>query len=170
MPEEYKYLYVQTVERPVVKIPNPVLRQVAKDAVLNKKTSFLIDRMIGMMKKANGIGLAAPQVGISQRLVIISSDEMKPMAVLNPKIIKMEGEQLGREGCLSIPGLYGDVKRAEYVELECLDRKGREIVLELEGLAARVAQHEMDHLEGILFTDKVLVETLYWTDPDEDEE
>ena len=169
VPEEFKYLFVQNKERPVVKIPNPVLRQIAKEVKLNKKTDFLINEMMRAMRKANGVGLAAPQLGISQRVIVIAPLDYKPTALINPRIVKMEGEQIGQEGCLSIPGLYGDVKRASYVEVEALDRKGREVTFEMEGMSARVVQHEIDHLEGILFIDKVDVATLHWTDPEADD-
>jgi len=169
VPEEFQHLFVQNDERPVVKIPADVLRQVAAPVEkITKRTNFLIDDMVRIMKKANGIGLAAPQVGISSRVIVIAPDDMKPTALINPRIVKAEGEQLGEEGCLSIPGLYGDVKRYDYVEVEALDRKGRELVYELEGLPARVVQHEIDHLEGVLFIDKVIPETLHWMDPERD--
>jgi peptide deformylase len=166
VPDEFKHLYVQNSERPVVKIPNPCLRKVAAEAKINKKTDFLINEMMRVMRKASGIGLAAPQLGIGQRVIVIAPMDYKPTALINPVIVKAEGEQIGQEGCLSIPGLYGDVKRANYIEVEALDRKGREITIELEGLPARVVQHEVDHLEGILFIDKVDLATLHWTDPD----
>ncbi len=166
VPDEYKHLFVRSDDRPIVKIPDPVLRKVAVEAKLNKKTNFLIDEMLRAMRKAHGIGLAAPQLGISQRIIVIAPNDFKPTALINPKIIKAEGEQIGQEGCLSIPGLYGDVKRYEFVEVEAMDRKGRELIFELEGMPARVVQHEIDHLDGILFTDKVDPATLHWTDPD----
>ncbi len=168
VPDEFKHLYVQNDERPVVKIPNPVLRKVADEIKISKKTDFTINEMMRIMRKAHGIGLAAPQVGLSQRLIVIAPPEYKPTALINPKIIKAEGEQIGQEGCLSIPGLYGDVKRFEYVEVEAIDRKGRELIFELDGLAARVVQHEIDHLDGILFIDKVDLATLHWVDPEQD--
>ena len=168
VPDEFKHLYVQNDERPVVKIPNPVLRKVANEIKISKKTDFTINEMMRIMRKAHGIGLAAPQVGLSQRLIVIAPPEYKPTALINPKIIKAEGEQIGQEGCLSIPGLYGDVKRFEYVEVEAIDRKGRELIFELDGLAARVVQHEIDHLDGILFIDKVDLATLHWVDPEKD--
>src|SRR5476651_2523680 len=159
VPDEYRHLYVQSRERPVVKIPAEVLRQVAPDVSrITKKTLMLIDDMMRIMRKANGVGLAAPQVGILQRIIVIHPEGMKPTALINPKIIKAEGEQIGQEGCLSIPGLYGDVKRAFYVEVEALDRRGRELVYELEGMPSRIAQHEIDHLDGVLFIDKVIAE------------
>jgi peptide deformylase len=171
VPAEYQHLYVRNHERPVVKIPDPVLRGKAVDvSKITKKTQTLIDDMMRIMRQANGIGLAAPQIGVLQKVIVVAPDGKRGTALLNPKIIKMEGEQIGQEGCLSIPGLYGDVKRAMYVEVEGYDRKGRQVTWELEGLPARVVQHEVDHLEGILFTDKVILETLHWMDPDGTEE
>lgn len=166
VPDEFRYLYVRNAERPIVKIPDPVLHKVAGEvAKLGKKQLLLIDDMIRIMKKANGVGLAAPQLGILQRIIVIAPDGMRPAALINPKVVKVEGEYVGQEGCLSIPGLYGDVTRPEYVEIEALDRKGREVVFELEGMPAKVAQHEIDHLDGILFTDKVDIATLHWAHP-----
>jgi len=168
VPEEFRYLYEVTPERPIIKIPADVLRQKAQPIPkVSKKTQLLIDDMMRIMRRNNGVGLAAPQLGILQRLVIIAPDNMRPTALINPRIIKMEGEQLGQEGCLSIPGLYGDVMRAQYVEVEAEDRRGRELVYELEGMPARVLQHEVDHLDGVLFTDKVIPETLHWIHPDQ---
>lgn len=167
VPDEFRYLYETSKERPVIKIPDPVLRQKAAEVTkLVKKTGFLIDDMIRIMKKANGVGLAAPQIGVLQRILVMAPDGFKPTALINPVIVRAEGEQVGEEGCLSIPGLYGDVSRASYVEVEALDRKGRPITLELEGMPARVAQHEIDHLEGVLFIDKVDKATLHWMHPD----
>lgn len=166
VPDEFKYLYVRNTERPVVKIPDKVLRSVADEVTkVSKKQMLLIDDMIRIMKKANGVGLAAPQIGILQRIIVIAPDGMKPAALINPKIVKAEGEFNGQEGCLSIPGLYGDVKRPEYVEVEAYDRRGREVVFELEGMPAKVVQHEIDHLDGILFVDKVDIATLHWAHP-----
>lgn len=171
VPEDYQYLYVQNKERPVVKVPAEVLRQKAAPVEkITKKQLFLIDDMIRIMKMANGVGLAAPQVGVLQQIIIIAPDGVRPTPLINPVIIKAEGEVIGEEGCLSIPGLYGDVKRYSYVEVEAIDRKGREFVYELEGMSARIVQHEIDHLEGILFTDKVDVATLHWRNPERDDE
>ncbi len=167
VPDEFRYLYVQNKDRPIIKIPAPILRQKAEPvAKLAKKQLSLIDDMIRLMRLANGIGLAAPQVGSLQRIIVIAPEGVKPSALINPVVIKSEGEQIGQEGCLSIPGLYGDVVRAAYVEVEAIDRRGREVVFELEGMPARVVQHEIDHLEGVLFIDKVDAATLHWKDPD----
>jgi len=174
VPDEFQYLYVQDQERPVVKIPHPILRQSCTEvARVTPKIEKLIDTMMKAMKKANGVGLAAPQMGSGLRLFVMQPLEMKPMAVINPVITEKHGEQVGEEGCLSIPGLYGDVQRALKVVVEGFDRKGRGIALELEGLPARVAQHEIDHLDGVLFIDKVDLATLHWVhpggDPDDEE-
>jgi peptide deformylase len=167
VPDEFKWLYVQNERRPVVKYPADVLRQSARDLdKVTKKTQLLIDEMMKIMRDANGVGLAAPQIGILQRVIVVAPDDMRPTALINPKIVKAEGEQIGQEGCLSIPGLYGDVKRAEYVEVEAFDRKGRGITVELEGMPARVVQHEIDHLDGVLFIDKVDMTTLHWMNPE----
>jgi peptide deformylase len=169
VPEEFKYLYVQNAERPVVKIPAPVLRQKALEvSKLTKKTQALIDDMTKAMKKANGIGLAAPQLGQLQRVIVVAGPTGKTIALINPVIVKAEGEEIGQEGCLSIPGLYGDVKRAAHVEVEAVDRRGNEVTVEFEGLPARVAQHEIDHLDGVLFIDKVDISTLHWSHPDQE--
>jgi len=169
VPDEFKYLYVRNAERPIVKIPDAVLRKQATDVTrIGKKQQELIDEMLLFMKQANGIGLAAPQVGNLQRIVVVAPPGIRAMALINPKVVKAEGTQVGQEGCLSIPGLYGDVERALYVEVEAFDRRGRQITLELEGLPARVAQHEIDHLDGVLFIDKVDPATLHWMHPDGD--
>jgi peptide deformylase len=167
VPEDFRYLYERNKERPVYKIPDPVLRKAALEVPkLSTKTLKLIDELMRVMKQANGVGLAAPQMGVLQRIIVIAPDGVKPTALINPKVVKAEGEQIGQEGCLSIPGLYGDVNRALYVEVEALDRKGREVVFELEGMPARVVQHEIDHLDGVLFIDKVDVKTLHWSHPE----
>ncbi len=106
VPDEFKYLYVQTAERPVVKVPAAVLRQTAKPVTkLATKQVKLIDEMIRIMKLANGIGLAAPQVGVLDRIVIVAAGGMKPLPLINPEIVAQEGSQIGEEGGLSIPGL-----------------------------------------------------------------
>ncbi len=169
VPEDYQYLYVQNAERPVVKIPNPVLRQRAKEVPkVTKKVQHLIDDLIKIMRKANGVGLAAPQVGVSQRVIVVSPHGSKPVAMVNPKVIKSEGSYLGQEGCLSIPGLYGDVTRPNYIEVEAMDRKGTTMRYKLEAMEAKIVQHEIDHLDGVLFIDKVDEATLHWSHPDKE--
>ncbi|MBS1724969.1 MAG: peptide deformylase [Armatimonadetes bacterium] len=170
VPDEFKYLYVQDKDRPVIKVPADVLRQEAKPvSKLTKRHSALADNMLRIMRDAHGVGLAAPQIGILERIIVIAP-QTKPIVLINPVIIEREGEAIGEEGCLSIPGLYGDVKRAQSVVVEALDRKGRDVTFEMQGMAARVVQHEVDHLDGILFIDKVDPATLHWMHPYEDDE
>ena len=112
MPDEFKYLYERTPERPIYKVPAPVLRQKAAPvARISKRTQALIDAMSKAMRGANGVGLAAPQLGQLQRIVVIAP-QGKTISLVNPVVTSREGEQVGLEGCLSIPGLYGQVKRA----------------------------------------------------------
>lgn len=167
VPDEFKYLYVQNAARPILKVPNDMLRQPAREITrIAPKHGKLIDDMIRMMRMANGIGLAAPQIGVLERIVVIAPTGMRPTPLVNPVITEREGSMIGQEGCLSIPGLYGDVERAAKVTVEAYDRKGRPIAFEMEGMPARVVQHEIDHLDGILFIDKVDEATLHWQHPD----
>lgn len=167
VPLEYEYLYEPGPKRPVVKIPNPVLRQVAAPVKkLDSKVDHLIDRMLNTMKMANGVGLAAPQVGTLQRIFVMAPEGMKPVVLINPEIVKAESTLTGQEGCLSIPGLYGDVTRPEAIVIHASDRKGRELEYELEGMPAKVAQHEIDHLNGVLFIDHVDMGTVHWSHPE----
>ncbi len=135
---------------------DPVLRKKARE-IRNVDDSIkkLIDDMIETMYDAPGVGLAAPQVGISKRLVIVDVGDGQGLQVfINPRIVKTEGPiEEGCEGCLSVPGIYGDVKRAFKVTVKALNRKGKGITLEATGFRARAIQHEIDHLEGILFID-----------------
>jgi len=142
-----------------------MLRQKAKkvkkiDASLQK----LIDDMIETMEDAPGQGLAAPQIGVSLRVIVVDAkpgeddSEDEPtvqLQLINPEILEKRGEVVGEEGCLSIPGYLGNVKRAEFVVVRALNRKGKEIKLKASHNLARVLQHEIDHLDGILFTDRL---------------
>lgn len=115
----------------------------------------LLDDMAETMYEAEGVGLAAPQVGILKRIVVIDVGN-GIIELINPEIIEVEGEQIGPEGCLSIPGVVGEVTRPLKVKVKTLNRKGEEVILEGEGLLARAFSHETDHLNGILFTDKAI--------------
>jgi len=108
--------------------------------------------MAETMYDAEGVGLAAPQVGITKRVVVIDVGD-GIIEMINPEIIEAKEEQFGPEGCLSIPGLLGDVRRARWVKAKALDRNGNEIIVEGEDLLARAIQHEIDHLNGVLFID-----------------
>jgi len=171
VPEAFQYLYAVNRERPVVKIPHPVLRQVAREVTkVGPSVGKLIDEMSRVMNQAYGIGLAAPQLAVSQRVLVMASDGKRMIALVNPKITEREGEIVGEEGCLSIPGLYADVKRSRRVLVEGWDKRGRPVEYEMEGLSSRVVQHEIDHLDGILFIDHADPETLHWSLPSHERE
>lgn len=145
--------------RRIVADPDPILHKVAKkvsDLELKMPlTQQLIDDMIETMHDAPGIGLAAPQVGIGKRIIVVHvGEDDGPYVVVNPVLDGFEGEIVATEGCLSIPGIVGDVKRAEKCVVSGTDRKGRKFRLEADGLVARCFQHEVDHLDGVLITDK----------------
>lgn len=135
---------------------DPVLRKKAKEVTkFNARLFGLLDDMADTMYEAPGVGLAAPQVGILKRVIVFDiQDELYEM--INPVIFETEGEQIEVEGCLSVPGKYGRVKRPEKIKVEYQNRNGEKIVLDAEGLGAVVICHETDHLEGKLFTDIVI--------------
>ena len=133
-----------------------VLRKKCKPVKkIDKRLQELIDDMMETMYDANGVGLAAPQVGILKRVVVIDIGE-GPMVLINPEIISQSGEQVEVEGCLSIPGIWGEVKRPAQIIVEALDREGKSQKIEGAGMLARVLSHETDHLDGILFEDKAV--------------
>ena len=139
------------------KIGDPVLRSKAKKiSTLTKKTNDLIDNMFDTMYAEDGVGLAAPQVGILKRIAVVDIREDNKIVLINPEIIEEEGKAIMEEGCLSVPGETGDVIRSQKIKVQSLDRKGNEIKFEAEGFEARAIQHEIDHLNGILFVDKVV--------------
>ena len=141
--------------RVIVKHPDPLLREKSVPVKnITPNIHKLLDDMAETMYAANGVGLAAPQVGINKRLVVVDVGD-GVIELINPEIISMEGEQIGPEGCLSIPGLTGEVKRAMKCKVRALDRNGNEFEMEGEELLARAFQHEVDHLDGILFIDLV---------------
>jgi len=115
----------------------------------------LIKDMAETMYTDSGVGLAAPQVGVSKRIIIIDGEEEGLMVLINPILVKSEGELVEEEGCLSIPGIYSQVKRASKVTVRALNENGDPIEMTKEGLAARALQHEIDHLDGILFIDRI---------------
>ena len=121
---------------------------------INQRIKTLLDDMVETMRKADGVGLAAPQVGVLRRVVVIEVEEGNVLELINPEIISRDGTQTGPEGCLSVPGRQGIVERPEHVVLRALDRNGKLREYEGEGLLARAMCHETDHLDGILYTDK----------------
>jgi peptide deformylase len=120
--------------------------------VVDRSIRQLVADMILSMRRAGGIGLAAPQIGVSLR-VVVADIGTGPMAVVNPRLLRRGGAQRGIEGCLSIPGVYGEVSRAQRIELGGRNVRGRRVVVRGRDLLARVFQHEIDHLNGVLFTD-----------------
>lgn len=131
----------------------PVLRQKAKEVTkITKRQRMLVKDMLETMYNANGVGLAAPQIGISDRLVVIDVGE-GPLVLFNPEITLREGENKDVEGCLSIPGRNEYITRAQKVTVSYINLEGKKVTVSGEGLLARAFQHEIDHLEGILFID-----------------
>lgn len=134
---------------------------------VTERTCILIEDMLDTMYESNGVGLAAPQVGVLKRIVVIDIGE-GPYIFINPVILETSGEQTGEEGCLSLPGKSGIVTRPDYVKVKALDENMEEFELEVTGLFARAVCHECDHLDGILYVDKVQGE-LETVEYDEDE-
>ncbi|MCD7897890.1 MAG: peptide deformylase [Planctomycetaceae bacterium] len=143
---------------PIRKYPDPVLRQPAQPvSVIDEKLRRLAADMVETMEDANGVGLAAPQVGESVRMVVVDFDPENgdPRVLINPVITKRSGrKELGEEGCLSFPGLRTRVKRSPKVVCEAQNLDGEIVEYQAEGLSARAVQHELDHLDGFLFVDK----------------
>jgi peptide deformylase len=140
---------------PILTQEAPILRLKAKRVPrVDDSIRKLIDDMVDTMVAAPGVGLAAPQVGVGLRVVVIKIDQSLHTLV-NPEMVKAEGEQIGLEGCLSVPGYVGEVKRALRVVARGLNRNGKQVRVKGDGLLARAIQHEIDHLDGILFTDRL---------------
>ncbi|MBM2833544.1 MAG: pdf [Candidatus Brocadiaceae bacterium] len=142
----------------IVNYPDPVLRQKAKSLTeINKEVYLKVEEMMELMYQAQGIGLAAPQVGWSVRLFIIDADgdSHEEKVFINPVITEEAGELNKEEGCLSFPGIMSKVVRAQRIKAQAYNLKGQKIEIEAEGLAARAWQHELDHLNGCLFIDKM---------------
>jgi peptide deformylase len=163
--------------RKIVTLPEAVLRRKARTvAKVDKNIQTVIDDMIETMREAPGVGLAAPQIGVSERIVVVEyferdEDEEKEdapkkvWAVLNPEIIfSSEEKVMGVEGCLSIPGLVGEVERHSSIQIKGVNRHGKPMKIKAEGWLARIFQHEIDHLNGVLFPDRA---TRVWK-PEED--
>lgn len=140
----------------IVTKEDKLLRKVCKPVPeITPNVKKLLDNMLETMYESNGVGLAAPQVGILKRVVVVDIGEEGPgpLKLINPEILERSGEQNGPEGCLSCPGMWGDVKRSKYVKVKALTLEGQEIIIEGEDYLARALQHEIDHLDGILFID-----------------
>jgi len=154
---------VKMAIREIIVEGNPILRQKAR-AVRRFGTRLqeLVDDMFATLASANGLGLAAPQIAVSERVIVVEiPEDMEDepdagvrLALVNPEIIRGRGEEVADEGCLSVPGFYGAVKRATQVTVKAQDVEGRGVRIKAQGLLARVLQHEIDHLDGVLFIDR----------------
>ena len=146
--------------RPIITQEDPVLSKVCHTVTkFDDRLADLLDDMRETLTQANGVGLAAPQVGILRRVVLVVNAEGELLELVNPEILEQKGEQEGLEGCLSVPGLWGYVKRPEWVKVKAQDRKGNWFEVEGEGLTARCFCHELAHLDGHLYTE--LCDKLY---------
>jgi peptide deformylase len=141
----------------IVMYPADILEQECKEVTkFDKKLAKLLNDMYDTMIENDGVGLAAPQIGLDQQIAVVDvDDEHGTIEMINPRILETSGEQTGPEGCLSFPGIYGEVTRPYFVKIEALDRKGKPYTLKAEGFLARAVQHEIDHLHGKLFTSLV---------------
>ncbi len=149
---------------------DPILRKKSKVITeVTERIKIMLDDMIDTMNEAEGVGLAAPQIGILRRAVVIDVGE-GPMKLLNPEIIELKGQAIDIEGCLSVPGRSGTVDRPEWVKIKYMDIDGNEKNLEGNGLLARAICHEIDHLDGILYTDLIIDEVVLEDDEELSEE
>lgn len=140
--------------RNIVVEGDEILTKRAKEvANITDRTVELLDDMVETMRANDGLGLAAPQVGVLRRIFVVEIDD-EVHELINPEIVETEGLQVGDEGCLSVPGLVGTVERPAYIKMKALNREGKEIFVEGEGLLAVALCHEYDHLEGVLFNSK----------------
>ncbi|MBR4580296.1 MAG: peptide deformylase [Lachnospiraceae bacterium] len=148
--------------RKIRELGEDVLRARAKEVTeVTPRVKELIDDMFDTMYEANGVGLAAPQVGIRKRIVVVDVTGEDPVVLINPEIIYKDGEQTGYEGCLSVPGKTGIVTRANHVVVQAYNENMEKFTIEAEELMARALQHEIDHLEGVMYVDLVKEGELY---------
>jgi peptide deformylase len=139
---------------PIRTVPDPVLRQKAKRVkAIDKSLRKLVSDMQETLRTASGVGLAANQVGVTLRLIVLNVPENDCKVIINPEILRRIGSRIVNEGCLSIPGYVGEIKRSELVRVKGQDAKGKEIRFKADGLFAEVLEHEIDHLNGILYVD-----------------
>ncbi len=149
-----------------------ILRKKAREVEkVDEKIKELLDDMVETMHEYNGVGLAAPQVGILRRIIVIDLyDGNKPLKLVNPKLLKTKGKQKVDEGCLSFPNQFAKMIRPKEVEVEALNEDGKKIRIKAEDLLAQALVHEIEHLDGILFVDNMIPGTLQYVEPEEREE
>ncbi len=146
-----------------------ILRKKSREVEkVDDKIREILEDMVETMHKHNGVGLAGPQIGILKRLVVIDLyDDNGPIKLVNPKVVKQSGEQEVEEGCLSFPNQFAKIIRPAKVVIEALNENGEKIKIKAEGLLAQAISHELDHLEGILFVDKIIPGTLQYVEPED---
>jgi peptide deformylase len=146
--------------REIRKDGDPVLRKIARrEEAFGERLHTLLVDMAETMYDADGVGLAAPQIGVRRRVAVVDIGDGNLIELINPEVLESSGQACGQEGCLSIPGRSGFVRRPEYIKVKMQDREGNEVLFEAEGFLAVAMCHEMDHLDGILFTDKTVEPT-----------
>ena len=139
---------------PMRVLPDPVLKRKAKRVrIIGNSIRKLIGDMTETMHAIGGVGLAAPQVGVPLRVIVIGMPEEEEIVLINPEVVRRKGERLVSEGCLSVPGYFGEIKRAESVTVKGLDQNGKKIRIKADELLAEVLEHEIDHLNGVLYID-----------------
>ncbi len=145
-----------------------ILRKKSREVeVVDDRIRELLDDMVETLHSYNGVGLAGPQIGILKRIVVIDLyDDKGPIKLVNPRIVKQKGEQEVEEGCLSFPNQFAKIIRPAEVTIEALNENGKKIKIKGEGLLAQAISHEIDHLDGILFVDKIIPGTLEYVSPD----
>jgi len=143
--------------RDILEFGEPILEKKAKRVRnFDKELKQLADDMMETMRKAYGVGLAAPQVGVPLRLTVIEIPEEEPLILVNPEITEQKGERQVTEGCLSYPGYRGETTRSEMVKVKAVDLNGEKIKVKADGILAQALEHEIDHLNGILYTDRLI--------------
>ena len=154
--------------RSILTLPEPILRQKSRRVKsIDGSIRKLADDMIETMHAAPGVGLAAPQVGVPLRVIVIGMPEEEEIVLINPQIVRRSGERLITEGCLSVPGYFGEVQRAQRVTVKGKDLSGKEIRIKAEELLAQALEHEIDHLNGLLYIDHLdSNEKLYKVEPE----
>lgn len=141
--------------------PDPALKRKSLPVTkLSEDVLSLLDGLAQTMRDADGVGLAAPQVGKNIRVIVIDvplpeEDKREFYELINPEIVSSRGFQIGEEGCLSVPGFFANIRRKEHVQVSALDRRGKRFTIDADGMLSRVLQHEIDHLDGILFFDRL---------------
>ena len=153
--------------REILLVDNSLLRQKSKKVrSIDASVQRLIDDLFETMRHAYGVGLAAPQVGQLRRVIVIQVPEGEPLALVNPQVVKRAGERIVEEGCLSIPGWRGEVKRSVTVTVKALNREGREVRIKAsDDLLAQALEHEIDHLDGVLYIDHLIAPDKLWKVP-----